>query len=139
MCPNHGAPEVHVAARSMGAGIAFELLRREPGAIDRLALVAPATNWRRIIRHGVKRIGLPGFLPPLVTGAMGSPITLTVEALRRLPHERRHNEGHIMTDSHEERELLFDSFDQVGIDIRPSGRSLPVRPAGNHAGSRDRD
>ena len=43
-------------------------------AFDRLALVAPATNWRRIIRHGVKRAGLPGFLAPIVTWALGSPV-----------------------------------------------------------------
>ncbi|MGC5171234.1 alpha/beta hydrolase family protein [Microbacterium sp. DT81.1] len=68
-----GAPEVYVVAWSMGAGIALELLRREPGAFDRLALVAPATNWRRIIRQGVRNAGLPGFLAPIVTWALGSP------------------------------------------------------------------
>src|SRR6478735_12563487 len=52
-----GAASVYVVAWSMGAGLALELLRREPEAIDRLALIAPATNWRRIIRHGVGKAG----------------------------------------------------------------------------------
>ena len=71
---SHGAPAVYVVAWSMGAGIALELLRRDPGAFDRLALVAPATNWRRIIRRGVKQAGLPGFVAPIVTWALGSPV-----------------------------------------------------------------
>ncbi|MGC5222596.1 alpha/beta hydrolase family protein [Micromonospora sp. DT81.3] len=70
----HGAPEVYVVAWSMGAGLALELLRREPGVVDRLALVAPATNWRRIIRQGVKQGGLPDFLAPILTWALESPV-----------------------------------------------------------------
>jgi uncharacterized protein len=69
----HGAREVYVVAWSMGAGIALELLHREPAAFDRLALVSPATNWRRIIRNGVQRAGMPPFLAPIVTWALGSP------------------------------------------------------------------
>lgn len=67
-----GATSVFVVAWSMGAGLALELLRREPEAIDRLALIAPATNWRSIIRHGVQRAGMPGFLASVVTWALGS-------------------------------------------------------------------
>ena len=52
---SRGAASVYVVAWSMGAGLALELLRREPEAFDRLALIAPATNWRRIIRRGVKQ------------------------------------------------------------------------------------
>ncbi|MFF2485134.1 alpha/beta hydrolase family protein [Microbacterium sp. NPDC058062] len=70
----HGAPEVFVVAWSMGAGIALELLRREPKAFERLALVAPATNWRRIVRRGVHRAGMPGFIASVVTWALGSPV-----------------------------------------------------------------
>jgi pimeloyl-ACP methyl ester carboxylesterase len=70
----HGASEVYVVAWSMGAGIALELLRRGPGAFDRLLLIAPATNWERIIRHGVERGGLSGFVEPIVTWALASPI-----------------------------------------------------------------
>lgn len=69
-----GAPEVYVVAWSMGAGIALELLRHQPAAIDRLALVAPATNWRRIVELGVKRAGLPSFVARIVTWALESPV-----------------------------------------------------------------
>ncbi|MEN8602903.1 alpha/beta hydrolase family protein [Microbacterium rhizosphaerae] len=71
---SHGAPEVYVVAWSMGAGIALELLRRDPKAFERLALVAPATNWRRIVRRGVDRAGMPGFVAPIVTWALGSAV-----------------------------------------------------------------
>lgn len=70
----HGARQVYVVAWSMGAGVALELLRRNPRAFDRLALVAPATNWSRIVRNGVERAGLPGFVAPVVTWALASPI-----------------------------------------------------------------
>lgn len=70
----NGATEVYVVAWSMGAGIALELLRRDPGAVDRLALIAPATNWRAIIRHGVSRSGLPRFVAPMVIWALSSAI-----------------------------------------------------------------
>jgi pimeloyl-ACP methyl ester carboxylesterase len=69
----HGARRVYVVAWSMGAGVALELLRRNPRAFDRLALIAPATNWSRIVRNGVERAGLPGFVAPVVTWALGSP------------------------------------------------------------------
>lgn len=71
---SHGAPEVYVVAWSMGAGIVLELLRRDPGVVDRLALVAPATNWRRIIQHGIENAHLPGFFGPVVTWVLGSPV-----------------------------------------------------------------
>lgn len=67
-----GAGAVYVVAWSMGAGLALELLRHDPGAVDRLALIAPATNWRAIIRQGVKRAGLPDFVASIVTWALGS-------------------------------------------------------------------
>jgi hypothetical protein len=70
----HGAPEVFVVAWSMGAGVALELLRREPEAFERLVLVAPATNWSRIVRHGIERAGLPRLVGPMVIWALGSPI-----------------------------------------------------------------
>lgn len=70
----HGASEVHVVAWSMGAGLALELLRRDPRAFDSLVLIAPATNWKQIIRHGLERGGLPGFFAPVVTYALASRI-----------------------------------------------------------------
>ncbi|WP_344097308.1 alpha/beta hydrolase family protein [Microbacterium deminutum] len=69
-----GAVAIYVVAWSMGAGLALELLRREPDAFDRLALIAPATNWREIVRRGVKNAGLPGFLTRAITWALGSPV-----------------------------------------------------------------
>lgn len=69
---SHGARFVYIAAWSMGAGIALELNRRDPRAFDRLVLIAPATDWRAIIRHGVEHAGLPGFLAPIVSWVLGS-------------------------------------------------------------------
>lgn len=69
---SRGAAAVYVVAWSMGAGLALELLRRDPAAFDRLALIAPATNWSLIIRHAVNRAGLPRFVASLVTGALAS-------------------------------------------------------------------
>lgn len=71
---SQGAPAVHVVAWSMGAGIALELLRRDPGSFDRLALVAPATNWGRIVRHGVDRAGMPGVIASIVVWVLSSTI-----------------------------------------------------------------
>ncbi|MFE7844540.1 alpha/beta hydrolase family protein [Microbacterium sp. NPDC057407] len=71
---SRGAGAVYVVAWSMGAGLALELLRRDPRAFDRLALIAPATHWRGIIRHGVKKASLPGFVASLVTWMLGSRI-----------------------------------------------------------------
>ncbi|WP_157681855.1 alpha/beta hydrolase family protein [Microbacterium pygmaeum] len=69
---SHGATAVYVVAWSMGAGLSLELLRREPAAIDRLALISPATQWRPIIQHGVHRAGLPATAASLVMWALGS-------------------------------------------------------------------
>lgn len=70
---SQGAPDVYVIAWSMGAGVALELLRHQPGAIDRLALVGPATNWRCIVQQGVKHAGLPSFIARIVTWVLESP------------------------------------------------------------------
>lgn len=78
-----GASEVFVVGWSMGAGIALEVLRREPDLIDKLALIAPATNWRKIIRHGVVHAGLPGFMGPLVTLVLGSRTASRLIGLRQ--------------------------------------------------------
>ena len=67
-----GAASIYVVAWSMGAGLALELLRQKPDAFDKLVLIAPATNWRRIIRHGVRGVGLPLFTATVVTWALGS-------------------------------------------------------------------
>lgn len=67
-----GATSVYVVAWSMGAGLALELLRREPRAFDRLALVAPATNWLPIVERGAQRAGLPRLASSTVTWALRS-------------------------------------------------------------------
>ncbi|GAA1996381.1 alpha/beta hydrolase family protein [Microbacterium pumilum] len=69
---SRGASQVYVVAWSMGAGIALELLRHDPTAFERLALIAPATNWMAIVRHGIRRARLPAFLAALVTRTMAS-------------------------------------------------------------------
>ena len=84
-------------AWSMGAGGALELLRREPEAFERLVLVAPATNWSRIVRHGIDRAGLPRFVDPIVTWALGSRIGSRIIGIptpldfRRLDWSRGYN------------------------------------------------
>ncbi len=57
-----GAPLVVVMAWSMGAGLALELARREPAAVDGLVLICPATNWRKIVQHGAQKAHLPRFV-----------------------------------------------------------------------------
>ncbi|MFH8251517.1 alpha/beta hydrolase family protein [Microbacterium sp. B2969] len=79
---SQGAPAVYVVAWSMGAGVALELLRHQPTAIDRLALVAPATNWRRIVTQGVARAGLPRFLARIVIWVLESPVASKMIGLR---------------------------------------------------------
>lgn len=69
---SRGAMAVYVVAWSMGAGLALELLRQDSTAFDRLALIAPATNWRLIIDQGVKRARLPGPMGHIVIWALGS-------------------------------------------------------------------
>lgn len=71
---SRGATSVYVVAWSMGAGLALELLRHDPAAFERLALIAPATNWQAIIQHGVSGSGLPVFVAPVVTWVLGSSV-----------------------------------------------------------------
>ena len=78
---SQGAQQVCVVAWSMGAGIALELLRRDSQAFERLVLIAPATDWRGIIRHGVEHARLPGFLGPIVTWALGSRVASRILGL----------------------------------------------------------
>jgi len=77
-----GAASVFVVAWSMGAGMALELLRRKPDAFDRLALIAPVTNWRPVVRGGVHRAGLPAFVAPVVTWALGSRVASWLIGMR---------------------------------------------------------
>jgi pimeloyl-ACP methyl ester carboxylesterase len=58
----------------MGAGLGLNLLQHDPAAFDRLALVAPATDWRAIIRHGVDRARLPRIAATAVIWFLGSGI-----------------------------------------------------------------
>ncbi|WP_345542853.1 alpha/beta hydrolase [Microbacterium jejuense] len=69
---SQGATAVYVVAWSMAAGLALNLLQHDPTAFDRLALIAPATDWRAIIRHGVHRARLPRIAATAVMQALGS-------------------------------------------------------------------
>jgi pimeloyl-ACP methyl ester carboxylesterase len=69
---SQGAPAVYIVAWSMGAGLALELLRQQPDAFERLALIAPATDWKRIMQHGVRRSGLPSAVASIVAGVLSS-------------------------------------------------------------------
>lgn len=54
-----GAQRVTVAAWSMGAGLVFELLKREPTAVDDLVLMCPVSSWPATIEYGATQAGLP--------------------------------------------------------------------------------
>ncbi|MFB9282066.1 alpha/beta hydrolase family protein [Microbacterium laevaniformans] len=69
---SRGASSVYVVAWSMGAGLALELLRQDPAAFDRLALIAPATNWRAIVHNAVRRAGLPRSVALVLTRLLES-------------------------------------------------------------------
>lgn len=68
-----GAEHVTVVGWSMGAGVTLEMARQEPDLVDSLVLICPATNWARIVQHGVRRAKLPGFVTGWVTWALSSP------------------------------------------------------------------
>jgi pimeloyl-ACP methyl ester carboxylesterase len=55
----NGAQRVTVVAWSMGAGLVFELLKREPSAVDDLVLMCPVSSWPATIEHGAVHAGLP--------------------------------------------------------------------------------
>lgn len=78
-----GATAVTVMAWSMGAGLALELARREPAAVDNLILICPATNWRRIVRHGAEKAHLPPFVGSAAIGFLASPLLSRVVGLQR--------------------------------------------------------
>lgn len=56
---HNGAKRVTVVAWSMGAALAFELLRRHPEAIDDLVLMCPVSSWPKTIEYGAERAHLP--------------------------------------------------------------------------------
>lgn len=70
----NGAQSVTAIAWSMGAGLALELARQDPAALESLVLICPATNWRRIVRHGATRAHLPRFVGSAAIGFLASPI-----------------------------------------------------------------
>lgn len=78
-----GATAVTVMAWSMGAGLALELARREPAAVDSLILICPATNWRRIVRHGAEKAHLPPFVGSAAIGFLASPLLSRLVGLAR--------------------------------------------------------
>lgn len=76
-----GAKTVTVIGWSMGAGIALELARRLPHALDGLILIAPATNWPQIIRHGATRAGLPRWVGSAVVRFLSTPAGAALSGL----------------------------------------------------------
>lgn len=78
-----GATEVTVMAWSMGAGLALELARRDPEAVDSLILICPATNWRRIVRHGAEKAHLPSFVGAAAIAFLASPLLSRLVGLLR--------------------------------------------------------
>lgn len=78
-----GATRVTVMAWSMGAGLALEFARREPEAVDSLILICPATNWRRIVRHGAEKAHLPPFVGSAAIGFLTSPLLSRLVGLQR--------------------------------------------------------
>lgn len=69
-----GADHVTIVGWSMGAGVSLEMARQEPALVDDLVLICPATNWTRIVQHGVRKAKLPGFFTRWVTWALSSPV-----------------------------------------------------------------
>lgn len=67
-----GATTVTIVAWSMGAGIALELARQQPAAVDSLILIAPATDWPQIIRRGAARARLPRWVGLAAVRFVGS-------------------------------------------------------------------
>lgn len=78
-----GATGVTVMAWSMGAGLALEFARREPGAVDSLVLICPATNWRRIVAHGAEKAHVPTFVAAAAIGFLASPLLSRLVGLSR--------------------------------------------------------
>ncbi|MBF4563375.1 alpha/beta fold hydrolase [Microbacterium sp. VKM Ac-2870] len=74
----HGAKRVTVAAWSMGAALALELLRRDPKAVDDLILICPVSSWPATIQHGAEHAHLPRW-----TGSLAG-LTLRSRAGSRL-------------------------------------------------------
>lgn len=74
----HGAKRITVAAWSMGAALALELLRHDPEAVDDLILICPVSSWPATIQHGAEQASLPRW-----TGVLAG-ITLRSRAGARL-------------------------------------------------------
>lgn len=55
----NGGRHITVVAWSMGAGLAFELLKRDPAAVDDLVLMCPVSSWPATIEYGATKAGLP--------------------------------------------------------------------------------
>lgn len=54
-----GAKRVSVVAWSMGAALVFELLKRDPSAVDDLVLMCPVSSWPATIEYGAIQAKLP--------------------------------------------------------------------------------
>lgn len=69
---DQGATSIVLVGWSMGATIALLLAERSSHRrlISRMVVVAPATNWRRVIRNGIARAKLPRFTGRLTEYAL---------------------------------------------------------------------
>lgn len=90
-----GAGRVTVVGWSMGAGVALELARRVPSAVDNLILIAPATDWPQVIRHGAARAHLPQWVGGAAVRFIGSRLGAQLLGLpERLEVDRLKWSGH---------------------------------------------
>lgn len=78
-----GAKTVAVVAWSMGAGLALELARRDPLAVDGLVLISPATNWRKIVEHAAVKAHVPRLAATLTLGFMSTRLLSRIAGLRQ--------------------------------------------------------
>lgn len=71
---DHGAERIVLFAWSMGAEVALQLTERSAhrNLIAAMVFVAPVTNWRQTIRHGVTRAQLPETVGKLGEWALSS-------------------------------------------------------------------
>lgn len=72
----HGARRIILVGWSMGGTIALKLAHSYTYApfVAALVLVAPASNWHQIIKHGAKSAGLPEALSAGISGILSSPL-----------------------------------------------------------------
>ncbi|WP_258068244.1 MULTISPECIES: S9 family peptidase [unclassified Rathayibacter] len=81
----HGARSIVLFGWSLGGGIALQLTERSRhrDVIAALVLIAPATDWRQVIRAGARRAHLPSVVGALGTFALSTRPLSTLVGLPR--------------------------------------------------------